>query len=31
VMGPVTAKLRALFDDDVRAKHPKYQSWNVEV
>jgi branched-chain amino acid aminotransferase len=31
VMGPVTAKLRALFDDVVRAKHPKYQSWNVEV
>jgi branched-chain amino acid aminotransferase len=31
VMGPVTAKLRALFDDVVRAKHPKYQSWNLEV
>ena len=31
VMGPITAKLRALFDDIVRAKHPKYHSWNVEV
>jgi len=30
-MGTVTAKLRALFDDVVRAKLPKYQSWNVEV
>jgi len=31
VMGPITTKLRALFDDVVRAKHPKYQHWNVEV
>ncbi len=30
-MGPVTAKLRALFDDAVRAKLPKYAGWNVEV
>jgi branched-chain amino acid aminotransferase len=30
-MGPITAKLRALFDDVVRAKHPKYKQWNVEV
>ena len=30
-MGPVTAKLRALFDDIVSAKLPKYQHWNVEV
>ncbi|MDO9300353.1 MAG: branched chain amino acid aminotransferase, partial [Anaerolineales bacterium] len=31
VMGPITTKLRALFDDVVRAKVPKYQRWNVEV
>jgi len=31
VMGPITAKLRALFDDVVRAKLPKYKHWNVEV
>ena len=31
VMGPITTKLRALFDDVVRAKVPKYQQWNVEV
>jgi branched-chain amino acid aminotransferase len=30
-MGPITAKLRALFDDVVRAKIPKYHKWNVEV
>jgi branched-chain amino acid aminotransferase len=30
-MGPITTKLRALFDDVVRAKVPKYHSWNVEV
>jgi branched-chain amino acid aminotransferase len=30
-MGPVTAKLRALFDDVVRAKNSKYTQWNVEV
>ena len=30
-MGPITRKLRILFDDVVRAKHPKYQQWNVEV
>jgi len=30
-MGPVTAKLRTLFDDIVRAKVPKYNQWNVEV
>ena len=30
-MGPITAKLRALYDDVVRAKVPKYQNWNVEV
>lgn len=30
-MGPVTAKLRTLFDDVVRGKHSKYSQWNVEV
>ena len=30
-MGPITTKLRTLFDDVVRAKVPKYQNWNVEV
>jgi branched-chain amino acid aminotransferase len=31
MMGPVTTKLRSLFDDVVRAKYPKYQQWNLEV
>ena len=31
IMGPITTKLRALFDDVVRAKLPKYHKWNVEV
>ncbi|MEK6753493.1 MAG: branched-chain amino acid transaminase [Chloroflexota bacterium] len=30
-MGPITTKLRSLFDDVVRAKHPKYHGWNLEV
>lgn len=30
-MGPVTTRLRAVFDDAVRARLPKYQKWNVEV
>lgn len=30
-MGPVTSKLRAAFDDIVRAKNPKFLHWNVEV
>jgi branched-chain amino acid aminotransferase len=30
-MGPVTTKLRALFDEVVHARHPKYLKWNVEV
>jgi branched-chain amino acid aminotransferase len=30
-MGPVTEKLRELFDGVVRAKNPKYAHWNVEV
>ncbi|MBC7877112.1 MAG: branched-chain amino acid transaminase [Anaerolineales bacterium] len=31
LMGPVTTKLRKLFDDVVHAKHSKYQQWNLEV
>ncbi len=31
VMGPITTKLRAVFDDVVRAKNSKYKQWNVEV
>jgi len=30
-MGPITTKLRTLFDDIVRAKNPKYRHWNLEV
>lgn len=30
-MGPVTAKLRALYEDAVRARLPKYAGWNTEV
>lgn len=30
-MGPVTGKLRELFDGVVRARNPKYAQWNVEV
>ena len=31
VMGPVTTKLRGLYDEVIRARNPKYQHWNVEV
>ena len=31
MMGPITTKLRTMFDDVVRAKIPKYQQWNLEV
>ncbi|HNC09948.1 MAG TPA: aminotransferase class IV, partial [Anaerolineales bacterium] len=31
VMGPITTKLRMLYEDIVRGKNPKYASWNVEV
>ena len=31
VMGPVTTKLRGLYDEVIRARNPKYQYWNVEV
>jgi branched-chain amino acid aminotransferase len=30
-MGPITTKLRTLFEDAVRAKNPKYTKWNLEV
>ena len=30
-MGPLTTKLRVLFDDVVHGNNPKYQSWNVAV
>jgi len=30
-MGPITTRLRSLFDDAVRAKLPNYNKWNVEV
>lgn len=30
-MGPITSKLRSLFDEVVHAKHPKYLKWNVGV
>ncbi len=31
IMGPVTTKLRVMFDDLLRGKNPKYKHWNVEV
>jgi branched-chain amino acid aminotransferase len=30
-MGPMTAKLRGLYDEVVRAKLPKYENWNMAV
>lgn len=30
-MGPVTAKLRALYEDVLRGKNPKYAHWNVAI
>jgi branched-chain amino acid aminotransferase len=30
-MGPVTTQLRLLYDNVIRARNPKYKSWNVEV
>jgi len=30
-MGPVTSRLRQLFDDAVRGRIPKYRHWNVPV
>ena len=31
VMGPITTKLREVYEGVVRARDPKYQHWNVEV
>jgi branched-chain amino acid aminotransferase len=31
VMGPVTSQLRQLYDDAIRGRLPKYQSWNLAV
>jgi branched-chain amino acid aminotransferase len=30
-MGPITTKLRALYQDVIRARNPKYSSWNLVV
>ena len=30
-MGPITTKLRELFDDVVHARNAKYQKWSLEV
>ena len=30
-MGPITTQLRALYQDVIRARSPKYKSWSVEV
>jgi len=30
-MGPITTKLRALYADAIRARLPKYESWNLAV
>lgn len=30
-MGPVTAELRSMFSDILRAKNPKYANWNLQV
>jgi branched-chain amino acid aminotransferase len=30
-MGPITTQLRTMFADIIRARNPKYASWNVEV
>lgn len=31
VMGPITSKLRSIYEDIVRGRNSKYSSWNVEV
>jgi branched-chain amino acid aminotransferase len=31
VMGPITTKIRGMYDDVIRARNPKYEHWNVEV
>jgi len=30
-MGPITTRLRALYQDVIRARNPKYQGWNLLV
>ncbi len=30
-MGPITTKLRGLYQDVIRARNPKYSNWNVVV
>ena len=30
-MGPITSRLRNMFDDITRGKNPKYAKWNLEV
>jgi branched-chain amino acid aminotransferase len=30
-MGPITTKLRALYEEVIRARNPKYSNWNVAV
>lgn len=30
-MGPITAKLREVFDQTVRGKNPKFKNWNIPV
>lgn len=30
-MGPITAKIREVFNDVAHGKHPKYQHWNMPV
>jgi branched-chain amino acid aminotransferase len=31
VMGPVTTRLRTLYEDVLRGKNKKYEHWNVAV
>lgn len=31
MMGPITSRLRQLYDHVVRGRYPKYQDWNVPV
>src|SRR5689334_8222813 len=31
VMGPITTKIRSLYEDILRGKNKKYEHWNIEV